>query len=381
MDNLTTGAVIVVVQDLQHPAECTAMVELSVDAPKPITMVQGTKMTFSIQHVDGVTFTGVYADIVDTARQATYLKWVHLPDGRSLSSHLPDGNYLVRMAAITAKGEIYFSSPFSFSLPGESSAIKEFQVTKGTEQSGMLDSSVPRPIKGGWIVAYVTSSTPDPSNRPSLTNQWGTFADVAKDGSFTLNNLPSGTLEIVAGCDGYVSKDKSGKGSTGVLRAQVFAMDNSHPITVDMESTGDARILVKTPDGKPLTGATVYFNPNQMTGGGTSIVGYRYRSEEFLQRAADSVDSIVNFRPPVPDFSAKTDADGVAVIKGLPPGRQGYHVYSDSFDMPISAEMRSSPRRSGMIIIKGATETSDVVEMEAKGTTSLSAAIQAAKGW
>jgi hypothetical protein len=222
---------------------------------------------------------------------------------------------------------------------------------------------------------------PDTNDRTSLASHWGTFTDVASDGSFTLDNLPSGALEVVAGCDGYVSKDMSGKATGGVLRAQEFTMDNGHPITVDMEPTGDARIVVKTPDGKPLTGANVFFNPNQMTGGGTSIVGYRYKSEDVLKRVAESGGSIGSFRPPVPDFSAKTDAAGVAVIKGLPPGRQGYYVDSDSFDMPISIEMRSSPCRSGMITITGATESSDVVTMEAKGSTSLSAAIQAAKGW
>ncbi|HEY0256797.1 MAG TPA: ankyrin repeat domain-containing protein [Candidatus Methylacidiphilales bacterium] len=399
VDNLTTGTVAVLAQ---HPDACTANVELNIDAPRPVTLVRGTKWDFSVSPIPGVTFSQVYADIGGDRRQAAFLKWEHASDGQSVSAHFPDGKYFVRMVGVTAEGKVYFSDASSLTIPrvidqhaenhtiGDNIAVvgdltEVFQLKEGRSVRGKFDDTVPRPIKGGWVVADVTSPALDPNNWFAPTNGWETSADVAEDGSFVLTNLPAGTLEIMAGCEGYVAKDTSAKPIEGIRQAQVISEDKDQPVSVPMEHTGDARITVLTPDGKPLPGAMVFFNPNQMLGRGTNILGTRSSSLEMLRNRDSDPASLVKIRPVIPQFSTMTDANGVALVKGLAPGQQSFFVQSNAFDMPIQSDHPLSsprqiwvPRRIGTLTVRAASEASAQIKMEPKGSTSLSAALQGA---
>ena len=406
MDNLTTGMVIVLVQ---HPDACSAQVELNVDAPRPVTLVRGTKLSFRIEPVPGVLFSRIYADVAGDRQRADFLTW-HSPDGQIVSAHFPDGNYLARMVAITAQGTLYFSNSSMFSPPDYPKfsldqktldrMIQErppivvtgpwtvFAVTEGRTVHGRLDPSVPRPVKGGWAVANVTSPALIPSSCATLTNNWRASTDVAEDGSFTFADLPQGTLEIMAGCEGYVAKDTSAQPLAGgsIRRAQVITGNLDPPVTIAMEPTGAARITIQTPDGKPLAGALVYFNPNQSLGRSTSILGTRFNSIDLLRNRDDaSDDRAAKIRPAIPQFSAETDGNGIALVKGLPAGQQTFYVESKSYDMPIQTDLPLSrpgeiwiPRRSGTITVSANAEASALVKMEPKGSSSLSTAVQAA---
>jgi len=306
---------------------------------------------------------------------------------------------LVRVVALTAQGKIYFSDSEPLSMPVSpprgivpmpigSDLTQSFWVQEGTAIKGILDPAIPRPVRGGWVVANVTSPKLDANDLRSLANGWRTSADVAKDGSFILTNLPPGTLEIMAGCEGYVSKDASTRPMPGIRQAQIVAPDRGHAVMIPMEATGDVRVSVQTPDGKPLAGATVLFYPNQRFGWSTNIIGTRTDSVKMLRDRDNDPDSFAPFRPDVPQFEAKTDANGVAVMKGLPPGQQSLHVFADSFDMPIEKSRPASlpvelwvPRRSATITVKPDAEVLAQVKMEPKGSTSLSAAIQAVYHW
>ena len=372
IDHLTTGAVAVLVE---HQDSCTANVELNVDAPRPVTLVRGTKVAFSAQLVPDVDFSRVYADISSDRQRAPFLKWDRSPDGQSVSAHLPDGKYLARVVAITGEGKAYFSASMPLLLPSPIPGDQtiSFSVQEGTALKGRLDPGVPRPVKGGWAVAHVTSPELDPTNCSSITNSWRTSADVAEDGSFTLTNLPPGTLEIMAGCDGYVSKDTSAKPITRVRQAQVINADQEQPINISLEPTGAVRVTVRTPDGKPLARANVTLNPNQMLGRGTNILGTRSDSIEMLRNQESDPDALARFRAVVPQFSAKTDASGIAIVKGLPAGQQTFVVQSESFTMPVQKDQPPTssgrmwiPRRMGTVTVAPAVETSAEVRMETK---------------
>ncbi len=428
MDDLTTGTVAV---QVQHPDACSISEELEVDAPKPVTLVRGMKVTLSALPVAGVSFSRVEAQIADPERKSDSPKWEHLPDG-SVSTHLPHGEYLVRLIAATAEGKVYFSSsvprsvPLGYvdalpdsnpgrggsfqqmeglSTPGQSTPNVLFSVPltysramaesdensgrkillpvkEGSILHGQIDPLVPRPIKGGWVIAEVTS--PDlASAYGSRALPWQACADVAEDGSFTIPNLPlgMGTLQVIAGCDGYLSVNPNRESArSGVHEGRVIE-DWSKPIILPMEKTGSARITVLAPDGKPLAGASVAFNPNQSLGGGTNIVGDRHNSVDYL--LASEKDRERAWKPQAAKFNAKTDAQGTAVVTGLPLGSQLFMVISESFDMPIEVRKFPSipdaidqPRRMKTIQITADGEASSVVTMETKGSTSLSKALR-----
>jgi hypothetical protein len=383
LDNLTTGTVMVLVR---HPATCPASAELDVDRPQPVKLARGTKVTLSTQHE--AAFTALYADVKDQARQAAFLKWERSADGQSLTSHLPDGMYLLRLVALTAGNDCYFSAPFPLSLPSaatntsasaDGSIHLRFPLEKAASVTGALDPAVPRPIQGGWVVAHVTSPRLEPRACGVLFQGWYRSVDVAEDGSFTLPNLPPGTLEIVAGCPGYLSRDTSEKTNDTIHQAQLIGEERGYPLTIPMEATGSIRIAVQAPDGTPLRGAQVYSNPNQRLGRATSIVGARLDSENILRRQDASDPDAPSKRPAVLSFLVTTDATGTALISGLPPCRQSYSVQSAAFDMPITQDgPHSNPHRMASVRVVSGGEISVTVKMEPKGSTSLSAAIQQA---
>jgi ankyrin repeat protein/beta-lactamase regulating signal transducer with metallopeptidase domain len=401
MDTLTVGAVSVLVR---HPDASPAVAELNVDAPRPVTLVRGTSFSFSAQPVPGVRFTEVYADISGDQQTASFLGWTHSADSQSITAHFPEGNFLLRLVGVTATGKLYFSESSMFSPADFLKVLHDPKVFNRTISDnlvavtgsncacwmkepvtvrGQLDASIPRPIKNGWVVVSVTAPPINTKTGRALTRNWRASVDVAEDGSFVVPNLPSGTVEIMAGCDGFVSKDTSARIIPGVRQAQVVAEDDAHAVTIPMEPTGAVRVLVQTPDGQPLSGAMVGFSPNQMMGRGTNIVGTRTDSLDMLRRRDNDPGSLARFPSDFPRFNAKTDATGTVVIRDLPAGQQTLYVNAEGYDMPI--EQNHSPlgpgqywipRRMATVTVNPAAEVSTQVKMEPKGSTSLSSMIQ-----
>jgi hypothetical protein len=305
---------------------------------------------------------------------------------------------------VTATGKLYFSESSMFSPADFLKVLHDPKVFNRTISDnlvavtgsncacwmkepvtvrGQLDASIPRPIKNGWVVVSVTAPPINTKTGRALTRNWRASVDVAEDGSFVVPNLPSGTVEIMAGCDGFVSKDTSARIIPGVRQAQVVAEDDAHAVTIPMEPTGAVRVLVQTPDGQPLSGAMVGFSPNQMMGRGTNIVGTRTDSLDMLRRRDNDPGSLARFPSDFPRFNAKTDATGTVVIRDLPAGQQTLYVNAEGYDMPI--EQNHSPlgpgqywipRRMATVTVNPAAEVSTQVKMEPKGSTSLSSMIQ-----
>ena len=404
MDNMTVGTISVLVQ---HPDAVAARAELNVDAPRPVTLVRGTSFSFSAQPIHGVTFTGVYADIIGDRDTASFLRWTHSANGQSVSAHFPEGTFIIRMVGATATGKLYFSEPSPFSPAEFLKVINDpkiqdrmisdhdivavspdgpgvaYWMKEGVSIRGQLDASIPRPVQHGWVVVSVTSPPINDRNGRALTSNWRASADVAADGSFVVPNLPGGTMELMAGCDGFVSKDTSARIIPGIRQAQVVAQDDGHAVMIPMEPTGAVRVLVQTPDGQPLAGAMVGFSPNQMMGRGTNIVGTRSDSLDMLRRRDSDPGTLTRFPSDFSRFNAKTDATGVVVIRDLPAGQQTLYVNAEGYDMPIEQNHPPLgpsqywiPRRMATVTVNPAAEVSTQVKMEPKGSTSLSSTIQ-----
>ncbi len=380
-DELTTGTVIVMVD---HDEFCGMQVEVSVDAPPPIILARGTRIRLSASTASGVNIVSLHADITSQNRQMGTPKWQR--DSNTISSFFPDGQYIARLVGKTAQGPLYFSEPTVFSSPSASELDFVWRLKEGTEFRGQFDELVPRPVRGGWVVAHVASPKLIQNACGVLGLRWYTHADVGEDGTFQVRSLPEGTLEIVAGCGGYVSTDLSEHVIDGIRHAQIMPDDRGQPVTIPMERTGDARILVLTPSGQPLADAGVGMSPNQSLGRSTSIIGARHKSEDILEARDAGTMEKLRRESEMPRFWAKTDASGVAVICGLPPGKHRVYVSTPDYDQPIESDhgpMRPGeirvPRRENGIVVRGGEETSAEIRMEPKGSTSLSIAINAAR--
>ncbi|MFZ4777414.1 MAG: carboxypeptidase-like regulatory domain-containing protein, partial [Terrimicrobiaceae bacterium] len=362
---------------VDHPAFCSKIVEIDVDAPEAISLQRGMRLTVASNPLSGATASPLYVDAKAASYEYQNLTWQRSDQG-SLSTSLPKSDFAVRAIVFDQDGGVYFSPPVIVPSSGEGEKTLNLDVVPGTTIRGQLDSSVPRPVKNGRVVAEVFTPVAPSTD---LTCEWAVSSDIAADGTFILPPLPSGSLELVAVCDGFVSSDP--KGARGVSRnAQVFAVDKSAQLTVRMEKTGSAEILVSDPSGNPLPNAQVSFWPNQVFGNGSSLLGRPFDSADFLRRRQDSPDA--DFKQ-LPDevsgrFSGKTDSGGRTVISNLPSGTQSFAVTAAKFEQPILEKADHFPRRQGEVQIKPGEESRTAVKMENKGASSLPDAIKRFKG-
>lgn len=235
------------------------------------------------------------------------------------------------------------------------SAIEDVELKAGETQQlelplhpavnvrGMISDDVPRPIKGGRVVAW---TLPEESTRSKVT--WRGWAPVADDGSFVIENWPAQEpIQITALCDGYIALsgeppsvvDDRQRKATGYQRPQVFSPDTfSEPFVVKMEPLVECRVEVVDNHGSPLEGVQVVSYPNVgwWNGGSQIYCCYLFSSEKFLV-TRDS-DSSLDQSFPQP-WSVTTDERGIAVLL-LPPGKEDLYVVHDDYELPVSRGRR-----------------------------------------
>lgn len=289
---------------------------------------------------------------------------LHLP-------RIPAGEDLIRLVYLPDDGPPVFSNvvPLSF-IEGERVALM-FDMERSVSVEGELSDDVPRPVKNGRVVAEVIVDKEDIGDV-----SWRVWAKVKEDGSFTLDGLPRGDLQVIAICDDFmaesgeppefVSEDER-RQSDSRPRPQVFKLaDDVTPITVEMTQTGGARFRVLH-RGEPVEGAKVSLWPNVKWWGGGSqfyaepLIG----SIKMIKDPEQARIAAENFEL----FSATTNEDGTAFIKSLPPGGQSYNIQHDTLEMPISEEY--SMFRYDDINVTAGEITDVTVSMQPKGTQPL----------
>ena len=82
----------------------------------------------------------------------------------------------------------------------------EISVTleKSASVRGKLDENVPRPVKNGRVVAEIIQPPAQPLSGSGLT--WRDWAKIEEDGSFALDGLPRGDVQLIAMCDGFIAE-------------------------------------------------------------------------------------------------------------------------------------------------------------------------------
>ncbi len=339
-----------------HPDFCRAQIELSVTSPTPLVLQQGARLTLI-----GESETKdlcIHADL-GVAPFPPPVDWVRSSTD-TVTARIPVGRYAVRAIGRSATGEIWFSAPQEFRAENQTATLR-LALTPGRSVAGALDSSVPRPVQHGIVVAEVT--TPSAAG----INLWKTSAPLAKDGTFLLTSLPPGDLAVVVVCDGFLSQPTEADPRS--WKPQIFSADTPSPLRVQMTPSGTARIQVLGPDHEPLSGAIVLFSPNQQFQRGNTILGSCTGTAETLEKS-EAPESALNNR-----YQVQTDASGIALISNLPPGQQIFYVHYADYEMPI-AFVQSYPVRDARIEIMAGAVVEQTVTMEKAGTRSLVSEIE-----
>ena len=260
----------------------------------------------------------------------------------------------LRIVHAPDQGSAWFSDLIDLKQEAGNPISLDVPLKPGVRVVGHLAEDVPRPIKNGRVVAKIVDGS------KSWTNwEWQATAEIAPDGTFELNSLPRDeNLQLIAICDGWVSRSPSieevndygekyhynlkyrGPNSVQVFPQLVRIGGLAANPDVRMDPTATCEVTVVDENKSPIANADVEFWPNEyFFGSGSSILGVGRNTIEEIRAELKSG------KPEKPQFirdsrySAKTDANGKAIVANLPawaaadapPHETQFRVYHDGY--------------------------------------------------
>ena len=122
-------------------------------------------------------------------------RWRELP-------RLPAGTELLRLVYVPDDGPVMFSGVRQMLMADGEQYKVRLEMKKACRVEGHLDDSVPRPVQNGRVVAEVIARA-DGDRRDTL--DWRAAVEIRPDGSFTLEAMPRGDLQVIAVCNGFMA--------------------------------------------------------------------------------------------------------------------------------------------------------------------------------
>ncbi|MBX3413169.1 MAG: carboxypeptidase regulatory-like domain-containing protein [Pirellulales bacterium] len=298
-------------------------------------------------------------------------------EGRLVLPRVPAGTTLLRLAYFPADGSVWFSPVERITVQDGEHRDLSLTMEPALRVAGRLDESVPRPVKNGRIVSQIILRDDDNFGDRLI---WRGCATVEADGSFVLERMPRGDVQVIAICDGFMARSGDApefaaeheKQHPGQNRPQVFLLgDQPEPITIAMTPTAECRVHVVDDSGESVENAKVAFWPNVFWWGG----GSQIYCEPFVdsRQMLEDPDRIKNFLAPKDGlYQAQTDAEGNAVVRNLPPTESLFAVTHDELEMPVSPE---GNRYSRVELEAGRINEADV-SLQPKGTDILGDSVE-----
>jgi len=366
---------------INHPDFCPARpISYRVDGlAKPIVLQKGATLRVSgyLQSKENL-LTEIYPQI---GRGWLYNdSWRQIEKGVFVTRQLPPGPHFVRLVYFPEDGNAYFSDAVKFDAgKGETYEFK-LQLKPGIRLEGILDETVPRPVRNGRVVASAHplnhphhSKRPkgrftDPSVDPGYL-RWRSWREVKEDGTFAFESLPHGEVELIAICDGYISKNPPGQKNMFLGIAQTWPL--KAPVTrakLKMKPTASCEIKVLDEQGQPIKGAQVVFSPNvQWHSGGAQIFATCLNSSDILRAGGKvSPDKWAKISE-VADFQAVSDESGIAVVPNMPEGRRHFAVLHPQYQLPAQTGYTSFPYRAAEVELSPGQTAKVTVTMQKKG--------------
>jgi len=295
----------------------------------------------------------------DGAYEADF--WSRPEPGVAVTWRLAAGQQSVRAIQFETNGVVWFGDIIAVSGAAGKTNELVVELKRGVTVRGQLDRDVPRPVTNGRVIANI-SSADSPSGMPSL--RWHAWTAVREDGSFEMDSLPPGKLEVTALCDGFISTNGTGQFSGMTYPQKHVLTANDLDITIGMERTARLEVQIFDDQGNPLAGASVYTSPNvSYDGWGSTIFASDcYNSaDQFL--AAPDAKARRSWRS-VPDFMGTSDAAGLAVVPNLPANVTSFSVEHDRYALPAVAAASGSKRREAGVILKAGETNHVAVRLE-----------------
>lgn len=314
----------------------------------PIVLQRGAILRISIKPNPTLKDGKLFAQVSGASDYETNF-WDRPEPGTLFTRRLANGLRYVRAFALDASGSVWFSDTTNITgVIGQTNNL-EMEPRPGVTLRGKLDATVPRPIINGRLIAHVWPHGITPSSYPP---QWHAWARIRDDGTFEIPSLPSGDLEVIAICQGFINTN--GPGKTSMHYPQVHQLGtNDLDIVVGMEPTAVLQVRVNDDKGKPLKDAGVFAWPNARYGEWSAVIlaGDCYNmADSYLGKDMSKV-----WWKPVPDFNGTTDNSGVAILSNLPVATAQIGVEHTNFVLPAISNSFGQRREVDIKLLAGQT--------------------------
>lgn len=365
-----TGALIM---SVSRPGFATLRLqEYSVDRPEdPIRLARGIHL--EVSGYFGSDHQPVTELIPQINQEMLHLQdWQKKDNGVFTIDKLSSGGHLLQLMGRLPSGEIVYSDTVAFDADSGQAYTFNLEMKPGIRIEGRIDDSVPRPVSNGRVVisirppqfpAWTNFDEVDPVFKKYPNVQfWKTCRPIAEDGTFVFESVPPGGLDIIVIGDGFASQN----GGEFVSWSKVnhsFSVPQAFPlvapvtkIEVATEPTATLELTAKTSDGRPIEGASVYLSPNVIRING--IFGQLRKSSEEPFRTMT----------PLPDipYSAKTDENGVAIVRNLPARTGGLDIDDPQFQVQLQQPNGWRDRHVRTTFVAGQTNRMELT-LEPKG--------------
>jgi len=268
----------------------------------------------------------------------------------------------LRLVHVPPEGPAWFSELLDLK-PLQAPRSLNVTMWPGVRVAGRLSETVPRPIANGRVVARVISGSAD------ARYDWGWELEttITRDGSFVIDSIPANeTLQLLAFCDGWVSRSPTADELTDYAKARGFAttdpkiLPHAHvrpqlfhttapalePV-VTMERTADCEVTVVDDNGHPVPEARVDFHPYQQW--------YQVADATRLGTGSDTLKALQaefhpgkrpKSKPSQEGFTATTNGRGMAIVANLPianlpdgplsPNKVWFSVNHEKYEAPLA---------------------------------------------
>jgi hypothetical protein len=244
---------------------------------------------------------------------------------------------LLRIVHVPEQGPAAYSGLIDLKEHSGNPIFIDAAIKPGVRVEGRLDEQVPRPVKGGRVVAMIVTG--------EQRSRWyfSAVTDIAADGTFVFESLPADeNLQVIVICDGWISMSPTvqdiqayqekhkvedfaneRQGGYMVFPQLVRLAGEVAKPTIAMEATAACEVTVTDEEGKPLPQVTVAFWPNQyLYNAGSTIVGEGSDMLSLVREMLKTGDHAPKISRDYvgKTYSALTDDRGIATIRNLPVG-------------------------------------------------------------
>ena len=309
----------------------------------------------------------------------------------------PKPSRLMRIVHVPDGGQILFSDVIDLQHRAGNPIELDVTLKAGIRIEGRLSDDVPRPVNKGRIIATANEGSDYES-----TVGWGIAVDITADGTFVIESVPQvNTLQLVAICDGWVSRSPSKKEVNAYAKAhQIEKLQGIDPsacsvaaqlirlnapvveTTIAMDPTTSCEVLVLDEKGNPLPEARVSFFPNHcMHNSGSSLLGDMSDTASVIRRHLLTGDR--SWKSPESSneekYSVITTEQGIAVVSGLPlptnaseVGRQAMFSVSHKRYVAVSnSEVPGEELQFGMLVANLSHERTESITIRMKPISDL----------